>query len=157
MPTRAETTGHVNNTTTRGIHMVVYQSWNERSAMGREIFNVYDSNQYREHVLTYGGTGLFAQTAEGTAVTDNKLPADAKDHMIGKEFLRLSYVSTKTKPDGSNRWKDWQDTAKLGDEDLLKDNFTKAVDDGYVKDFCHPVHGVNGSMENQHVEADLPL
>ena len=71
MPTRAETTGHVNNTTTRGIHMVVYQSWNERSAMGREIFNVYDSNQYREHVLTYGGTGLFAQTAEGTAVTYN--------------------------------------------------------------------------------------
>ena len=71
MPTRAETTNHVNTTQTRGIHMVVYQAWTERPAVGREIFNVYDSDQYREHVMTYGGTGLFAQTAEGTAVTYN--------------------------------------------------------------------------------------
>jgi len=71
MPTRAETTAFVNDTTTRGIHMVCYQSWAERPAVGRDIFSVYDSNQYREHILTFGGTGVFAQTAEGTAVTYN--------------------------------------------------------------------------------------
>lgn len=71
MPSRAENTAFVNDTTTRGIHMVVYQSWSERPAVGRKIFNVYNSDQYREHILTFGGTGLFAQTSEGVAVTYN--------------------------------------------------------------------------------------
>ena len=52
--------------------------------------------------------------------------------------MRLSYLSTKVKPDGSNRWKDWQDTAKLGDEQTLKEAFATAVSKQYIKDFLDP-------------------
>ena len=106
--------------------------------------------------MFFDAIGLPVRLAKGSVVADNRLPADAKDHIIGKEFLRLSYVSTKTKPDGSNRWKDWQDTAKVGDEGSLKSAFSKSVQDGYVKDFLKPGTENNGPWEEEQV-ADLPL
>ena len=58
-----------NDTTLRGIHMTVYQAWTQRDPIGRsQIFNVYDSSQYREHALTFGGLGTFDTKAEGEAV-----------------------------------------------------------------------------------------
>ena len=82
--------------------------------------------------------GHRVRLAKGTVVSDNRLPDDAKSQIVGKKFLRLSYLSTKVKADGSHRWKDWQDTDKIGNEQPLKDAFTLAVSKEYVKDFLDP-------------------
>jgi phage major head subunit gpT-like protein len=68
MPALATTSGFPNDTTLRGIHMIVYQAWSQREPVGRKIFNVYDSDQIREHSLTFGGLGIMTQKAEGAAV-----------------------------------------------------------------------------------------
>ena len=76
--------------------------------------------------------------AKGTSVVENRLPEGFENHIIGKDFERLSYLSTKTKPDGSNRWRDWQDVIRTGEGKKLKEQFTEAVNNGYVKDFLAP-------------------
>ena len=58
MPAVARTANFPNDTTLRGIHMIVYQAWSQRDPVGRSIFNVYDSTQIREHSLTFGGLGI---------------------------------------------------------------------------------------------------
>ena len=88
--------------------------------------------------MLFDAIGLPIRLAKGTVVDDNKLPDDAKDHIVGKQFLRLSYLSTKVKADGTHRWKDWQDTDKIGHEQALKDAFTLSVSKRYVKDFLDP-------------------
>ncbi len=60
-------------TTLRGIHMVIFQAWDERPRIGREIFNVYESNQYREHVQTVGGVGIMEVKAEGASISYDSL------------------------------------------------------------------------------------
>ena len=50
MPALATTSGFPNDTTLRGIHMIVYQAWSQREPVGRQIFNVFDSNQIRHSV-----------------------------------------------------------------------------------------------------------
>ena len=57
------------HTTLRGIEDVIFQKWNERSAIGRTIFNVDESSQYREHSLTVGGVNLMQQVSEGESLT----------------------------------------------------------------------------------------
>lgn len=56
-------------TTLRGINDVIYMKWAEREAIGRKLFNVQESTQYREHSLTVGGVNLMQEIAEGEAVT----------------------------------------------------------------------------------------
>jgi hypothetical protein len=58
-----------NATTLRGINDVIFNKWNERQAIGRDLFNVNESSQYREHALTVGGVGIMQQVAEGEAIT----------------------------------------------------------------------------------------
>ena len=104
--------------------------------------------------------GLPVRLAKDTVVSDNKLPEDAKDHIVGKEFLRLSYLSTKVKSDGKNRWKDWQDTAKIGSEEALRDSFALAVSKGYIKDFLDPANtDLDGPWEEETktATAEMPL
>jgi len=48
--------------------MIVYQSWTQREPQGRRYFRVYQSSQYREHSLTFGGLGLMDQKDEGESV-----------------------------------------------------------------------------------------
>ena len=69
MPTVARTSAFPNDTQTRGIHMIIYQAWTQRPPQGRSIFRVYQSSQYREHSLTFGGMGLMEVKAQGDAVT----------------------------------------------------------------------------------------
>ncbi len=62
------TTNFANDTTQRGVHMVCYQAFTEREPAYAKIFNTYDSTQYREHSLTFGGIGNFDTASEGVAV-----------------------------------------------------------------------------------------
>ena len=107
--------------------------------------------------MLFDAMGLPIKLAKGSAVSENRLPDNAKEMILGKQFLRLSYVSTKLKADGTNRWKDWQDTAKLGDEDHLKSQFAKSVKEGYIKDFKEPGADSTWSEGESFDEADLPL
>ena len=54
--------------TLRGIHMVIFNKWNQREAVGRGIFNVYESTQKREHTQTVGGVGIMAEKDEGSPI-----------------------------------------------------------------------------------------
>lgn len=68
MPSIAMTANFPDATTLRGIHMIVYQAWTQREPVGRGVFNVYESSQYREHSQTYGGLALMDTVAEGESV-----------------------------------------------------------------------------------------
>ena len=108
--------------------------------------------------MFFDAIGLPIRLAKGTVVSDNKLPEDAKQMIVGKKFLRLSYLSTKVKPDGRHRWKDWQDTNKIGQEQALRDAFTLAVSKEYVKDFLDPENtNMDGPWEEKTEPAGLPL
>mgnify|MGYP003651630622 FL=1 len=100
---------------------------------------------------------LPVRLAKGTAVTENRLPDNAKELIVGKQFLRLSYLSTKVKADGTHRWKDWQDTNKVGQEQALKDAFALSVSKQYVKDFLAP-GSADGTWEEEEDQlAGMPL
>jgi hypothetical protein len=58
-----------NATTLRGINDVIFHKWEERDQIGRAIFSVEESSQYREHSLTTGGINLMQQVSEGEALT----------------------------------------------------------------------------------------
>jgi hypothetical protein len=58
-----------NATTLRGINDVIFDKWQERNAVGRMLFNVEESTQYREHELTAGGVNLMQQVSEGEQLT----------------------------------------------------------------------------------------
>ena len=111
--------------------------------------------------MLFDAIGLPIRLAKGTVVAENRLPDDAKSQIVDKKFLRLSYLSTKVKADGSHRWKDWQDTDKIGHEQALKDAFTLAVSKGYVKDFLDPdstdVDGAWDATDKEPATAGLPL
>ena len=68
MPAVARTSGFPNDTTLRGIHMIIYQAWTQREPQGRKLFNVNSSSQIREHSLTFGGMALMDIVPEGDAV-----------------------------------------------------------------------------------------
>ena len=57
------------HTQLRQVDMVVFNDWEERAGVGREIFNVRESSQYQEDTLTAGGIGTLSQLAEGEALT----------------------------------------------------------------------------------------
>ena len=64
-----QTSNWPNATTLRGIDRILFHKWNERPAVGRSIFNVEESSQYREHSMTAGGIDLMQQVNEGEAIT----------------------------------------------------------------------------------------
>ena len=77
---------------------------------------------------------LDALNIKGNLTEDWQLPDEIVEDMLGKKFLRLSYVSG-TKDNGKPRWFDWNEVGKLGQENRLRERFMKAVKDGWVKNF----------------------
>jgi len=65
MPTIARTENFPNGVKTRGIHMIVYQAWVQREPQGRKFFRTFQSSQFREQSLTFGGLGTMDQKDEG--------------------------------------------------------------------------------------------
>lgn len=93
MPTVFRTSGFPQSTTLRGIHSVIGFNYTQRTAVGRSIFNVYDSTQIREHTLTMGGGGLFEQRAEGQAtnyVTFNEGFLETYTYVVYSEGFRVT-------------------------------------------------------------------
>ena len=64
-----QTSNWPNATTLRGINTIIFNKFDERPAIGRSIFNVEESTQYREHSLTAGGINLMQQVNEGEQIT----------------------------------------------------------------------------------------
>ena len=74
---------------------------------------------------------------KGMQPSSSRLPADAEQVLTGKDFLRLTYVSTKTKKDGNPLWKDWQEVRNSSyDHNKFKSEFKDAVSNNYIKDFA---------------------
>lgn len=73
---------------------------------------------------------------DGELNTDHTIPAEALTYVVGKEFLRLSYLSG-IKGDGRPKFSDWAQIGALGEDmDLLK-RFEASVATGYPKNY-HP-------------------
>ena len=88
--------------------------------------------------LFFDAIGMPIKLDKGMQPQSSRLPADAEQVITGKEFLRLTYVSTKTKKDGSPLWKDWQETRSAAyDHKKFKAEFKEAVGNNYVKDFAN--------------------
>ena len=87
--------------------------------------------------LFFDALGMPIKLDKGMQPQSSRLPADAEKVLVGKEFSRLTYVSTKTKRDGGALWKDWQETRSASyDQTRFKNEFKEAVSKGYVKDFA---------------------
>uniref|UniRef100_A0A6M3L2M9 Putative capsid protein n=1 Tax=viral metagenome TaxID=1070528 RepID=A0A6M3L2M9_9ZZZZ len=63
-----ETSAWSNHVTLRGIDALIFE-FEEKPAVGRKLFNVKSSSEYREHSLTVGGVGLMPVVAEGEAIS----------------------------------------------------------------------------------------
>ena len=86
--------------------------------------------------MFFDSIGLPIMLDKGKNPQSSRLPADAEQRLIGKEFLRLTYISTKTKRDGGQLWKDWQETRMPSYEvSKFKAEFKDSVGKNYVKDF----------------------
>ena len=87
--------------------------------------------------LFFDAIGMPIKLDKGMQPQSSRLPADAEKVLVGKEFSRLTYVSTKTKRDGGALWKDRQETRSASyDQTRFKNEFKEAVSKGYVKDFA---------------------
>jgi hypothetical protein len=72
---------------------------------------------------------------KGELDQENRIPADALQRVIGKSFLRLSYISGE-KQNGKPRYSDWGRMASTeeGAEELAK-RFKQSVAKGYPKNY----------------------
>ena len=87
--------------------------------------------------LFFDAIGMPIKLDKGMQPQSSRLPADAEKVLVGKEFNRLTYLSTKTKRDGGALWKDWQETRHATyDQNKFKSEFKESVSKGWVKDFA---------------------
>lgn len=87
--------------------------------------------------LFFDALGMPIKLDKGMQPSSSRLPADAEKVLLGKDFLRLTYVSTKTKKDGNPLWKDWQEVRSSSyDHSKFKSEFKDAVSNNYIKDFA---------------------
>jgi|TARA_R110000824_G_scaffold261868_5_gene450621 hypothetical protein len=77
---------------------------------------------------------LDALKLEGELNENQQLSDETIENMIGKKFLRLSYVAG-TKQNGKTLWVDWNEVGEIGQEDRLREKFMKSVNDGWVKNY----------------------
>jgi hypothetical protein len=89
------------------------------------------------------GSGFVVQEAltrlgySGVLAEGNRIPTEALESLIGKTFLRLSYVSG-TRNDGKFRYTDWNQIATVeeGAESLMS-RFKRSLSKGYPRNY-HP-------------------
>jgi len=72
---------------------------------------------------------------DASLTEDDKIPEDVINDFVGREFIRLSYVSG-VKDNGKSKWSEWQETCAVGiDFNEFTDKFLNAVDKGWVKNY----------------------
>jgi hypothetical protein len=89
------------------------------------------------------GSGFIVQDAlaklgfTGTLEQHNRLPKQAIDSLVGKEFLRLSYVSG-LRDGGKPKYSDWNMISSVDEgPDALLERFKKSLTKGYPRNY-HP-------------------
>jgi len=111
--------------------------------------------------LFFEALGHTLKLSKDKALADQKLPVEAVDFCIGKEFKRLQYISTKLKPNGDKKWKDWQQTDSVNTpNNEFKAKFKNAVDNNWIKDFQDPEDDVPFDTEVEtvgEISAEMPL
>jgi len=86
--------------------------------------------------MFFDSIGMPIKLDKGKNPQSSRLPADAEQRLVGKDFLRLNYISTKTKRDGGALWKDWQETRPVSyDTKKFKLDFKESVSKNYIKDY----------------------
>ena len=111
--------------------------------------------------LFFDAIGMPIRLSKGKLLQDQRLPDDAASQLIGKEFARLTYKSTKLKKTGDNMWKEWQETRPTNvDHAEFKDIFRNAVTNNWIKDFLSPDDDVpfdNKETSNVNLDMNVPL
>ena len=111
--------------------------------------------------LFFDAIGMPIRLSKGKLLQDQRLPDDAASQLIGKEFARLTYKSTKLKKTGDNMWKEWQETRPTNvDHAEFKDIFRNAVTNNWIKDFLSPDDDVpfnNKETATVDLEMNVPL
>ena len=107
--------------------------------------------------LFFDAIGMPIRLSKGKLLQDQRLPDDAASQLIGKEFARLTYKSTKLKKTGDNMWKEWQETRPTNvDHAEFKDKFRNAVSNNWIKDFLSPDDDVPfNNKETATVDLDM--
>ena len=86
--------------------------------------------------MFFESIGMPIKLDKGKNPQSSRLPADAEQILVGKDFQRLTYISTKTKRDGGQLWKDWQETRPVSYyTKKFKLDFKESVSKNYVKDY----------------------
>lgn len=111
--------------------------------------------------LFFEALGHTLKLSKDRTVDDQRLPEEAIDFCIGKQFKRLQYISTKLKANGDKKWKDWQQTDSVDtSNNEYKAKFKNAVDNNWIKDFQDPDDDVPFDSEEAtvgNVTAEMPL
>tara|TARA_R110002096_G_scaffold255618_3_gene448907 strand:+ start:2425 stop:3018 length:594 start_codon:yes stop_codon:yes gene_type:complete len=111
--------------------------------------------------LFFEALGHTLKLSKDRTVDDQRLPEEAIDFCIGKQFKRLQYISTKLKANGDKKWKDWQQTDSVDtSNNEYKAKFKNAVDNNWIKDFQDPDDDVPFDSEETtvgNVTAAMPL
>lgn len=89
--------------------------------------------------LFFERLGLLLKLNKDKSVKDHRFPEGMAENFVGKKFYRLTYVSKRLNKFGDNYKTDWQQIGDISKPiDNIKEEFMKAVSDGYVKDFLSP-------------------
>ena len=95
-----------------------------------------------DDVIGWGGAFVVQEALsklgyEGKLDSNNGVPVDILESLVGKTFLRLSYVSG-VKESGKLRYSDWNNIATLEDgAESLSQRFRKSLTKGYPRNY-HP-------------------
>ena len=110
------------------------------------ILGDFKKDEHTNEVIDWGQAFKISRFFESLGVSgeelnsDNSIPDEWLTKAIGKEFVKLSYVSNKVNPNtGKNRWRTWDIVATAnGNLEKSKTNLAKQFKDsvkrGYPKD-----------------------
>ena len=111
--------------------------------------------------LFFEALGQVIKLSKDRVLADQRLPEEASDFCVGKKFKRLQYISTKLKPNGDQKFKDWQQTDSVDTtNNEFKAKFLNAVDNNWIKDFQSPEDDVPFDTEVEtvgEISAEMPL
>lgn len=132
-----ETSGWSNSTTLRGIDETIFHKWTEREGVGRSVFNVRNSDQYREHRLTIGGVGIMQQLSEGQSLSylsNNEGFLSTFTHLDYGNGMRVTRRMYRDEMYGSME-KLAQElglSARAAEETILANHFNRAFSNSYT-------------------------